>query len=134
MANRFLILAALSGFICVAFGAFATHALQASFSAQQLNWVDTGWKYQAFHTLALLMLGIFVNVMSSQNSPKYGKTAVNIIGFSWLFGIVAFSFSLYMMAILNSKALAMIVPIGGVAFLIGWSTLFVVAVKSSLAK
>lgn len=132
MGNRFVILAAGSGFIAVAFGAFAAHALQNQFSEQQLNWFGKAWQYQVFHTLALLVLGFFISATTQQSQNKYQKNALNIIGISWIIGILCFCFSLYVMALLNSKALAMIVPVGGVAFLVGWATLFWVSVRSSL--
>ncbi|MGQ0286149.1 DUF423 domain-containing protein [Pasteurellaceae bacterium 22721_9_1] len=134
MGNRFLSLAALSGFIVVAFGAFASHALQKQFDMQQLVWLETGWKYHAFHTIALLVLGFYLSATTHQPQPKCRKSAVNIIGFSWTIGIVAFSFSLYAMAVFNTKSMAMIVPMGGIAFLVGWATLFYVALRSSVAK
>ncbi|MDH2927131.1 DUF423 domain-containing protein [Lonepinella koalarum] len=134
MGNKFLSFAALSGFISVAFGAFVSHGLQPEFSLQQLNWFDTAWKYHTFHTVALLALGWFISATMPQNTPKCRQTAVNIIGFSWLLGMLLFSGSLYTMAVLNTRAIAMFVPVGGIAFLFGWATLLVVSVRSSFAR
>ncbi|WP_439327671.1 DUF423 domain-containing protein [Lonepinella sp. BR2357] len=134
MGNRFLSLAAFSGLLCVALGAFVSHALQANFSEQQISWFDTAWKYHVFHTLVLLALGFFISATTSQNTPKCRQTAVNIMGFSWVAGILLFSGSLYTMAICNTREIVMLVPVGGVAFLLGWITLFVVSVRSNLAK
>lgn len=121
MNNRFLTLAALSGFITVAFGAFAAHVLQHHFSEQQLIWISKGWQYQSLHTLALLILGFFIALAPERLC--YRKSAVNFIGIFWTIGIILFSFTLYTMALFNTKSLAMLVPIGGVAFLLGWLVL-----------
>lgn len=134
MGNLVLSLAALSGFIAVAFGAFASHALQADFSAQQIAWVDTGWKYQVFHTLALFALGLYYSLAKQGEMSKCRKTAVKFTALFWTLGIVAFSFSLYVMAVLNTKAIAMIVPIGGVAFLAGWAVLLGVSIRSAKTR
>ncbi len=134
MGNRFLVLAAASGFIAVAFGAFVAHSLQEQFSAQQLSWFNKAWQYQVFHTLALLVLGWFMAATAHLPQPECRKSAVKIIGVSWGIGILCFSFSLYIMALSNSKALAMIVPVGGVAFLVGWATLFWVSLRNCLNK
>lgn len=134
MGNRFLIIAALSGFITVAFGAFAAHGLEGSLSAKQMDWIKTGVQYQMFHTLALLALSFFVSATAVQSQHKCRKRAVNIIGVLWTLGILGFSGGLYAMAILNTTKFVMIVPMGGTAFLIGWFILFLVAVRSALAK
>lgn len=134
MGNRFLIIAALSGFITVAFGAFAAHGLEASLSAKQMDWIKTGVQYQMFHTIALLALGFFVSGTEPQSQPKCRKRAVNIIAVLWILGILGFSGGLYAMAILNTTKFVMIVPMGGTAFLVGWLVLFLVAVRSALAK
>lgn len=133
MGNRFILLSALNGFIAVAFGAFATHALKADFSEQQMSWVQTGWNYQVFHTLALLALGFFWSA-TQETAPKCRKTAVNIIGIFWTIGIIGFSGTLYTMALLNTKSIVMLVPMGGVAFLVGWLVLLFVAIRSNIKK
>jgi len=53
--------------------------------------------------------------------------------FAWwgfLAGIVVFSGSLYLLALTNLKWLGAITPFGGVAFLAGWTCLFISAGKS----
>lgn len=132
MGNRFILFAALSGFIAVAFGAFAAHGLE--LSPLQTEWIDKGWRYQAFHTIALLALGFFASATGTQLQPICRQRAVNIIGGLWGLGIICFSFGLYMTALLNTTAFVMIVPIGGIAFLGGWFALFFVAVRNCLVK
>lgn len=127
MGNRWVLIAAISGFIAVAFGAFAAHGLQHLLNQQQLDWIAKGWQYQAFHTVALLVLGFFCQF--NGDSEKIVKTGGQIIGSFWTLGILGFSVGLYAMALTNNKGLAWIVPIGGTSFLIGWATLIWLAFK-----
>ncbi|MDO4625954.1 MAG: DUF423 domain-containing protein [Pasteurellaceae bacterium] len=118
MKNGILSLAAISGFIAVTFGAFAAHGLQDQLTLKQLDWIAKGWQYQVFHTLALLGLGFFTAL-----TGKSAQTAAKIIAIFWTIGIIGFSFGLYAMAVTNNTAFAWIVPVGGIAFLIGWGVL-----------
>lgn len=131
MGNRFLAAGALSGFICVAFGAFAGHA--PDLTGLHARWIDTGWRYQAFHTIALLALGFFVSA-TQQTAPFCRKSAVNIIGILWSLGILLFSFTLYIMALTGNHHLRIIVPVGGVSFLAGWLVLTVVAFRNCFSR
>lgn len=54
MTSRFmLIVAAISGFIYVALGAFGAHVLSKTTGVVEMGWIQTGLQYQAFHTLAI---------------------------------------------------------------------------------
>ena len=132
MGNRFLIFAAISGFFSVAFGAFAAHGLEPHLTFLQLDWIDKGLKYQFFHTLALLALGLFVTATRDQAQPACRNRALNIIGYGWAIGILCFSFSLYGLALTGITSLVWITPVGGVSFLIGWGALIVVSIVSSI--
>lgn len=129
MQNRWLLTAALSGFFCVAFGAFAAHGLEKSLDAKALAWIDTGLKYQIFHTLALLALGLFQIANFSANPPACRAKAVSIIGGSWLLGILLFSGSLYALALGAGKWLVWATPLGGISFLVGWVGLIYVSTR-----
>jgi len=52
MKNKWLFIAGLSGFLCVAIGAFAAHGLSKVLEPKELAWIETGVKYQMFHTWA----------------------------------------------------------------------------------
>ncbi|MGR6981466.1 DUF423 domain-containing protein [Testudinibacter sp. P27/CKL/0425] len=132
MGNRFLVFAAISGFFCVAFGAFAAHGLEPHLTFLQLDWIDKGLKYQFFHTLALLALGLFVTATQNQPAPACRNKGLNWIGYSWAVGILCFSFSLYGLALTGIKTLAWITPIGGMAFLVGWGALVFISIASSI--
>lgn len=130
MKNKFLLIAALSGFFCIAFGAFAAHGLEKMLDAKALAWIDTGLKYQMFHTLALLAVGLFQLANFSANSPACRAKALNLLGGAWSLGILLFSGSLYALALGASKAIVWLTPIGGTFFLIGWAVLIFLSVRS----
>lgn len=104
---------AINGFLIVLFGAFAAHVLEASLSPQRLAVFHTAVKYQMFHTLAILGLICLDNVNGSQQLRSYAA-------FFFLSGICLFSGSLYLLVATDMTKLAMITPVGGIAFLIGW--------------
>lgn len=130
MKNKFLAFSAFSGFFCVALGAFAAHGLQNVLESKELAWIQTGIQYQVFHTLALLALGLFQIANQVQNPPTCRAKAFNIIGGSWILGILLFSGSLYSLAFTGVKGLAWSTPIGGIFFMIGWVALFYISVRT----
>ena len=121
MKNKWLFIAALSGFFCVALGAFAAHGLSHVLDEKALAWIDTGLKYQIFHTLAVLMIAL-----SFWNEAKFARLAMR----AWSLGILLFSGSLYALAFGAGKFLVWITPVGGTLFLIGWLCLAYGSFKS----
>ena len=130
MKNKFLAFSAFSGFFCIALGAFAAHGLQNVLEPKALAWIQTGIQYQVFHTLALLALGLLQIANQVQNPPACRTKAFNIIGGSWILGILLFSGSLYSLAFTGVKGLAWSTPIGGIFFMIGWAALFYISVRT----
>ena len=123
MKNKWLLIAALSGFFCVALGAFAAHGLSHILDEKALAWIDTGLKYQIFHTLAVLVIAL-----SLWHEAKFARLAM----LAWSLGILLFSGSLYALAFGAGKFLVWITPIGGTLFLIGWLCLAYGSFKSKL--
>ncbi|APB80291.1 TPA: DUF423 domain-containing protein [Pasteurella multocida] len=118
MKNKWLFIAALSGFFCIAFGAFAAHGLEKNLTPKALAWIETGLKYQFFHTVALMVLGTLQLYLKADIDR-----VINWIGSTWSLGIVLFSGSLYALALGATKSVAWLTPIGGTLFLIGWAML-----------
>ena len=105
-------LAAVSGFLAVALGAFGAHSLKpVLLQHQTLEVWEKAVLYHIFHTLALLFLA---------SRPLVSKGAA----LSFLLGICLFSGSLYLLAATNVRWLGAITPLGGVSFLIGWAWVF----------
>lgn len=121
MKNKWLFITALSGFLCVALGAFAAHGLSHVLDEKALAWIDTGLKYQIFHTLAILMIAL-----SLWHEAKFAQLAMR----AWSLGILLFSGSLYALAFGAGKFLVWITPVGGTLFLIGWLCLAYGSFKS----
>ena len=116
MKNKWLFIAGLSGFLCVAIGAFAAHGLSKVLEPKELAWIETGVKYQMFHTIAILAIGILQLCRESLVANKM----VNLAAVTWVYGILLFSGSLYALALGTGKFLVWVTPIGGTLFLIGW--------------
>ena len=119
MGRVWLLWGCLLGFLSVALGAFATHALQQQLNSDQLAILATANEYMKFHALALLALGLW------SHWEKWSATLW--VGVSFLLGIILFSGSLYIYVLMENKTAAMVTPVGGSLFLIGW-ILFAVAV------
>ncbi|HDL5699842.1 TPA: DUF423 domain-containing protein [Mannheimia haemolytica] len=130
MKNKFVAIAAFSGLFTVAFGAIASHALSAQLSPKALGWIETGIKYQMFHTLAILALGLFQIANLGQNPPACRDKAFNLIGGSWALGILLFSGNLYLLA-LNVPTIHWLTPIGGLCFMLGWIALIYISVRKA---
>lgn len=101
-------LAALSGFLAVAFGAFAAHGAQDARAAELLH---TGSLYQMTHALA-----VFGWLVLRKTGGKSGVTTPAL----FLVGTLLFSGSLYALAFGAPRILGMVTPFGGLCFLAGW--------------
>ena len=116
MKNKWLFIAALSGFLCVTIGAFAAHGLSKVLEPKELAWIETGVKYQMFHTLAIMGIGIAQLCRESLVANKMANVAAG----SWVLGVLLFSGSLYALALGVGQFLVWVTPVGGTLFLIGW--------------
>lgn len=116
----FILGAALAG-LGVALGAFAAHGLRGSLSAADLGTFETGVRYQMYHAFAL-----FAVAGALARWP-----AGTVVAAGWLFtaGIVLFSGSLYLLVLSGPRWLVAITPLGGVAFLAGWTLLAWTAIR-----
>ena len=109
----------------VALGAFGAHGLKTRVDAEMLAVFETGVRYQIYHSLALLAVGL---AASRRQTPWLDRA-----GWLFLAGIVVFSGSLYVMALTGIRWLGAITPLGGLAFILGWAAL-AVAVRQARAE
>ena len=119
------VLSAGAGFalLAVVLGAFAAHGLKAVLDAQQLALFETASRYQMYHALALLCVGMMsIHAQFSQRMLKFAALA-------FILGIILFSGSLYLLALVGVSWLGAITPLGGIAFLSGWLVMMVAALK-----
>ena len=113
-AMNLLRIAAATGFLAVALGAFGAHGLEPLLKRNgTLEIWHTAVLYHLVHAAVLLAVAVWVR---SFVAPDSARTAF------WLFvvGIVIFSGSLYVLAITNIRPLGAVTPIGGVSLLLGW--------------
>lgn len=117
-------ISALSGFLAVALGAFGAHGLKKKLSQELMSVYQTAVEYHFVHTLALLAVGLLIQ--------QWGKSAALTTSASaFTIGIILFSGSLYLLSITGSRWLGPITPIGGLAFLTGWISLFWAALRAN---
>jgi uncharacterized membrane protein YgdD (TMEM256/DUF423 family) len=112
MHYRSLFLGATSAAIAVAAGAFGAHALRARVAPELLVVFETGARYQMYHALALVALGLS-NVVG--RDPLF-----RMAGWLFLIGTLFFSGSLYALVLTDTRWWGAVTPFGGVAFLGGW--------------
>jgi len=123
MDRLWLALGACNALVAVAAGAFGAHGLRARLSADLLAVFETGARYQMYHALGLLALGLFVR----GGAPGFANAA----GWTMLFGIVVFSGSLYALALSGIRGLGAVTPVGGLALLVAWGLFAAAAITSS---
>ena len=110
---NFLLLGAISAMLGVGFGAFGAHGLKAILSPELLAVYQTGVTYQMYHALGLIGIALI-----QAKTPNSGL--LHWAGWLMFSGIVLFSGSLYLLALLDLHWLGMITPFGGVCFLTAW--------------
>jgi uncharacterized membrane protein YgdD (TMEM256/DUF423 family) len=104
-------LAALSGFLAVAFGAFAAHGAK---DARAIELLHIGSLYQMTHALGVL------GWLAVRNAGGKAGLATPAL---FLVGTLLFSGSLYALAFGAPRMLGMVTPFGGLCFLAGWALL-----------
>ena len=108
--KNFITIGCIFGALAVVIGAFGAHALKGSLSVYELGVFSTGSTYHFYHALALIAYGLYGK---DRNIPRWPA-------WSFVFGIIVFSGSLYCLAVLHEPKLGMITPIGGLGFIAGW--------------
>jgi uncharacterized membrane protein YgdD (TMEM256/DUF423 family) len=93
-------------------GAFASHTLKSKLSLTYLNIFETGVRYQIYHSLGLILLGLL--------GFHYPKPLINISAKLFIIGILLFSFSLYTLVLTDMRWIGAITPLGGLCFILGW--------------
>jgi uncharacterized membrane protein YgdD (TMEM256/DUF423 family) len=123
MQSIFLFFGALFALIGVGMGAFGAHGLKNLISPEMLAVYQTGVSYQMWHALGLIGIALV-----RRHEPE--SRLLNWAGWLMLIGIVLFSGSLYLLAVMDVKQLGMVTPFGGVSFLVAWLLLTVYAART----
>ena len=108
MDRTWLGFAAVNGALAVIAGAFAAHGLLARVSLEALSVFETGARYHMYHALAMALAALV---------PARAAAA------AFLAGILLFSGSLYLLALTGWTVMALVTPVGGVCFVVGWALL-----------
>ncbi|TYB79010.1 DUF423 domain-containing protein [Bizionia myxarmorum] len=126
MNKQVLILGAVFGLTAVILGAFGAHGLKDLISAEQIATFETGVRYQMYHALFLLFVGMM---------PDIELKTKRVIFYLVLAGILLFSGSIYGLATnsltpFDFKTIGFITPIGGLLLIISWLLLLVKFLKN----
>src|SRR5262245_2512795 len=98
------------------------HALKSRLEPDLLQHFETAARYQMYHALALLAVGLW--------SSRAPSTAARLAGLFFSAGTVLFSGSLYALSLSGQRWLGAVTPWGGLAFLLGWVALAVAVAKA----
>lgn len=110
--RNFLVTGCVFMAIAVLIGAFGAHGLKNLVTPEHLITFETGVRYHFFHGFGLILVAF-----AQQLFPAIKFHAAF---YSFLAGILLFSFNCYFYALSGIKIYAMIVPMGGILFVVGW--------------
>lgn len=91
-------------------------------ATNRLDTFETAVKYQMYHTLALLAVGLLLFQVQ--------QPALQVAAWCFFLGIFIFSGSLYTLCLTGVTWLGAITPIGGTLFIVGWGALFYAILKA----
>lgn len=111
--QMFIALGSLFAALAVAAGAFGAHMLKAILDPPMLAVFETAARYQIYHALGMIAVGLAGQV--------FGCPQVARAGWCFATGIFLFCGSLYGVSLLGIRWLGAMTPIGGLAFITGWS-------------
>lgn len=114
--KKVLVISSLLGAITIGIGAFGAHGLKDGVSTEALSTFETGVRYQMFHVIALLILGL---------AGRIPDTTVKWVSRFFMGGILLFSGSIYLLVLkdhlhLDVIWLGPVTPLGGLLFIAGW--------------
>lgn len=122
MERKIIATATFLGLTAIILGAFGAHALKNYLTPEQLISFETGVKYQMYHALFLLFLGLSAVFLTDKTKKLMYWLVV--------LGVTFFSGSIYLLTTKNVtgidfKFLGPITPIGGTLLITAWGILFV---------
>ena len=125
MDRKIISTGAVLGMIAIILGAFGAHALKKVLSMEELSTFETGVRYQMYHALFLIFIGII-----NELSQKTKKIIYNLV----VFGVLLFSGSIYVLATntltsFDFKIIGFITPIGGLLLILAWVVLLLHFIK-----
>lgn len=99
--------------LAVAAGAFGAHMLKTVLDPPMLAVFETAARYQMYHALGIIAAGLAGQMFMCPQVARAG----------WCFaaGVLLFCGSLYGVSLLGIRWLGAVTPVGGLAFIAGWS-------------
>lgn len=125
MERKYYIAGIIFGLLGIVIGAFGTHGLKPLLSPDSFVSMETGIKYQIYHSLLLLILGVMISI---------GIKLSKWIFYLFISGVILFSGSIYLLATnsltsIDFKTIALATPLGGSLLIIGWTWLLAHFIK-----
>ncbi|MDA1051585.1 MAG: DUF423 domain-containing protein [Planctomycetota bacterium] len=129
--RQILVAGSVLGGLGVALGAFGAHWLEGAVAqwglepqeqVKQLATWEVAVRYQMYHALALLAIGL----RAMRGNTRYLGWSAKL----FIVGVTIFSGCLYTLVLSGAKILGAVVPIGGTCLIVGWILLAMAAWKS----
>jgi len=120
-----LITASIFGMLAIILGAFASHGLKGLISVDLLQTFETGVRYQMYHAIVLLFIGI---------TSLFNKKTKQLLFYLIVIGVLLFSGSIYGLATneltsFNFKTIGFVTPIGGLLLILSWGVMLLKFLK-----
>jgi uncharacterized membrane protein YgdD (TMEM256/DUF423 family) len=100
--------------LAVILGAFGAHGLQNRLDDYSRGVYEKAVFYHFLHAMGILVVAVL------SRTGTFPQQATDTVCWCLLAGIVLFSGSLYALALTGNRALGIITPFGGLAFILGW--------------
>jgi uncharacterized membrane protein YgdD (TMEM256/DUF423 family) len=98
--------------LAIAFGAFGAHALRTQLGAERLQLWETAARYQFLNSLGLMGIGLTLRMLDG--------SALKIAAWLIPLGVLLFSGSLYALSLGAPRAVGLLTPCGGLAWIAAW--------------
>lgn len=118
----FLPVAGFFGFCAMLLAALGDHVFVHSMTAQNYQDYQLALNYELFHSMALMVIGLFGFV------TRKPFKLLQLSAYLMIVGVVFFCGDIFMATVYNVPKLDALVPVGGTAFLLAWAVLFVAGV------
>lgn len=122
MDRTFFVLGAVFALIGVAAGAFGAHGLQGRVPAERLVTFETAVRYQMYHAFALMMIALA--------AARWPGPLLQAAGWLFVTGILIFAGTLYGLTLGAPRWFGAVTPLGGLAFLAGWTATIAAVLRS----
>ena len=124
--NTWIAVGAVLASIAVAAGAIGSHVLKDKLEPAALETFETAVRYQMYHALGLIVVGLLVF--------RGASGLLTAAGILFFLGTLLFSGGVYAWLATAQKPFVMVVPIGGSAWILAWLLLAAGAIASAAKR